>query len=75
MPICVYRRTLAAQAVRQEGSARKERRGEERKGEEELGFRHQHCGGSGVESWNSAGHHWKVKMAMESTRVFCGGPA
>lgn len=32
MPICVYRRTLAAQAVRQEGEERGAERGEERGG-------------------------------------------
>lgn len=44
MPICVYRRALAAQAVRQEGQCQEgEERGVER-GEERGGVQHQHCG-------------------------------
>lgn len=75
MPICVYRRTLAAQAVRQEGQCQE---GEEREVEEErreVGCSTSTVEGSGVEGWVRAGQQWKMKMALESTRVFCGGSA
>lgn len=69
MPICVYRRTLAAQAGRQEG----EGRGAGRREKWNSGT--STVEGSGAEGWISAGQQWKVKTALESTRVFCGGSA